>query len=70
MNDKGMTPAQLLALLLGGGELLEESTPEGIVAAERSGQRELASHMAPNLRLFEKRQPSRMPWMEWPTWMP
>jgi tetratricopeptide (TPR) repeat protein len=43
---------------------------EAIAMAERNGQRELASHMTANLRLFEKRQPSRTPWRELPMWVP
>ena len=41
---------------------------EAIGMAERAGQREMTSRMAANLSLFEKRQPSRMPWTEFPIW--
>jgi tetratricopeptide (TPR) repeat protein len=43
---------------------------EAIATAERAGQRELASAMGANLRLFEDRQPSRTPWREPPAWEP
>lgn len=43
---------------------------EAIAMAERAGQRDLASAMEANLRLFEHRQPSRTPWREPPAWEP
>jgi tetratricopeptide (TPR) repeat protein len=41
---------------------------EAITMAELAGQRDLASGMGANLRLFEHRQPSRTPWREPPAW--
>src|SRR5262249_39735580 len=35
---------------------------DAIVTAERTGQMDLARHMADNLRLFQSRRPSRAPW--------
>jgi tetratricopeptide (TPR) repeat protein len=43
---------------------------EAITMAELAGQRDLASGMGANLRLFEHRQPSRTPWREPPAWEP
>jgi tetratricopeptide (TPR) repeat protein len=43
---------------------------EAIAMAERSGQLNLASMMAANLRLFQHGQPSRTPWRERPVWEP
>lgn len=43
---------------------------DAIATAERDRQPKLAAVMAANLRLFERRQPSRTPWHEPPTWEP
>ena len=43
---------------------------EAITMAERVGQRDIASMMDANLRLFEHRQPSRTPWQAPPAWEP
>jgi hypothetical protein len=40
---------------------------EAVAMAERASQRERASRMGANLRLFEKRQPSRVLWADSPT---
>ena len=41
---------------------------DAIAAAEREGKPDMANAMAANLRLYERRQPSRTPWHEPPTW--
>jgi tetratricopeptide (TPR) repeat protein len=41
---------------------------EAIASAEQGGGHELAVRMADNLRLYERRQPCRMPWREDPAW--
>jgi tetratricopeptide (TPR) repeat protein len=43
---------------------------DAIATAEREGKPDMANAMAANLRLFERRQPSRMPWREPPAWEP
>ena len=43
---------------------------DAIATAERDRQANLAGALAANLRLFERRQPSRMPWRDPPTWEP
>jgi tetratricopeptide (TPR) repeat protein len=43
---------------------------DAIATAERDRQPNLARAMAANLRLFERRQPSRIPWAELPAWEP
>jgi tetratricopeptide (TPR) repeat protein len=41
---------------------------DAIAKAERAGQQELALRMTANLHLFERRQPSRTPWVDIPAW--
>jgi hypothetical protein len=43
---------------------------DAIATAERDRHVNLAGVLAANLRLFERRQPSRMPWRDPPTWEP
>jgi tetratricopeptide (TPR) repeat protein len=48
------------------GQFTEAATwqREAIAAAERSGDRAVASRIADNLRLYEARKPCRMPWRQ------
>jgi tetratricopeptide (TPR) repeat protein len=43
---------------------------DAIATVDRDRQPNLARAMAANLKFFERRQPSRMPWREIPTWEP
>jgi Flp pilus assembly protein TadD len=43
---------------------------EAVALAQRARQWELATHMTTNLRMFERRQPSRTPWGGSLTWEP
>ena len=43
---------------------------DAIATAERERQPNLAAAMLANLKLFERRQPSRLPWREPPVWEP
>jgi hypothetical protein len=43
---------------------------DAIATAEQNRQANLAGALAANLRLFERRRPSRMPWRDPPTWEP
>jgi len=69
-QDSAVARETLAMALAEAGRYEEAVTTErdAIANAERAGQRELASQMTPNLRLFERRQPSRTPWVEIPTW--
>jgi tetratricopeptide (TPR) repeat protein len=62
---------ETLAMALAAAGRYEEAVSterDAIAKAERAGQRELASGMSTNLSLFERRQPSRTPWVEIPVW--
>jgi tetratricopeptide (TPR) repeat protein len=41
---------------------------DAIAAATESGQTQLARRMGDDLKLYERQQPSRVPWREEPTW--
>ena len=62
---------ETLAMALAEAGRYEEAVSaqrEAIAIAERGGQWEVASRMTANRRLFERRQPCRTPWVEFPTW--
>ena len=69
-QDSGSSREALAMALAEAGRYDEavSAQREAVLMAERAGQRDLASRMGANLRLFEKRQPSRTPWVELPTW--
>ena len=69
-QDSAFARETLAMALAEAGRYEEAVTTErdAIAKAERAGQRELASRMTPNLRLFESRQPSRRPWVDIPAW--
>ncbi len=69
-QDSASARETLAMALAEAGRYEEAVTAErdAIAKAERAGQQELALRMTANLHLFERRQPSRIPWVDIPVW--